>query len=48
MKHCINHPPGPQGIPLFGSLPELLRDPLGFFKRCASSGSHGNSKRMAS
>jgi hypothetical protein len=39
MKHRINHPPGLRGIPLFGSQPELLRDPLGFFERCASYGS---------
>ena len=26
-----NRPPGPKGLPLLGSLPEVARDVLGFF-----------------
>ncbi|MFC1459404.1 cytochrome P450, partial [Microvirga arabica] len=28
-------PPGPRGLPLLGSLPDLGRDVLGFFTQCA-------------
>jgi hypothetical protein len=38
MSQHIHRPPGPQGVPIFGSLPALLRDPLGFFEHCASYG----------
>ena len=28
-------PPGPKGLPWLGNLPEIARDPLGFFSRCS-------------
>lgn len=38
------HPPGPKGIPLLGVLPQIGKDPLGFFTRVARE--HGGLTRF--
>jgi cytochrome P450 len=40
----VSSPPGPRGYPLFGVLPHMWRDPLGFFERVAAK--HGGLARV--